>query len=143
MAILDGYLSETKTHKVRWYRAVFPALDFLARVQIKQGLKLNGKWKDDESYFLDWLPDSELRPGYKGFLFTNCLREPTEERTSLYRVIVRESTLEVLSCSCKGAVCWRQTLAPCKHRDVIAALIERDVFTAADIEDVEGVLVLF
>lgn len=120
---IERTLPPTKTFAVRYYTAYFTGGDYLARVRIVQ--RRGGRsWKqEDDTYFLDWIPGSELPQGFTGFQFHNISKEPTLDRPGHYRVQLNAVSLVVLACNCKGAVCWRQTGAPCKHRDVITDLL--------------------
>jgi hypothetical protein len=133
--LMDRRLPPTATYRSRWYFLAIPAGEHLGRVRMKQDTK-------EDTYLIDWIPDSELKPGFKGISFHNIGRDPTPDRPGHYQVIIEAHTLTVVSCDCKASQCYRQDV-DCRHKAVVADLIESGIFQAGDLSELEEVGTLY
>lgn len=145
IANLTRKLPPNASHKNRYYELVAPAGEWRFRITITEGKRV----LKSNVYFVDTFEDADVKPEFTSVYFSRQTGEETDDRPSLYRVILSEHGVP-LHCSCKASVCRVQIpkggpvkpdeiptdALTCKHKDVAldmaqAGLIKlREVATA-------------
>jgi hypothetical protein len=127
VAQLTRQLPPNSTHKTRYYDLVTPAGEWMFRVTITEGKRV----LKSNVYFVDTFEDHDLKANLTSVYFSRQTGEETDDRPSLYRVILNENGIPV-HCTCKASVCRLQTpvtgavppdevptgAMTCKHKDV-------------------------